>query len=365
MIYRTLQYAVLILTSVMLSFPLGIHASETDNGQDKLKILIDTDPGVDDAFALFWLMSLAKQGFAEIDSVTTIGGNVIPQKTFLNASKTLTLGGFEQVEIARAARPDYKCLGAGSEEIFGDDGLGGLAAELPESPHNYDEARKADDMIIEKLNAAPGEITIVSIGPLTNLAAAEEKSPGILAKAKEVVIMGGVFDYHGNVTSHAEFNIHCDPNSAQTVFESRDDTIIFPLDSSHQILVTEEQGNSILEANPTSKIAQFIKKFNDFMTLSTLSSRDSEGVRGFLVHDASALVYLFYPETLIHARRAKVNVETQGKFSVGQTLIDNRHFAKPGANAWVILDVDEVNVLAVLIEDLTRLVELEGSEAAN
>jgi inosine-uridine nucleoside N-ribohydrolase len=360
--HRFMRYALPTLISFMLSFPLVVHASETTSGQDKLKILIDTDPGVDDAFAIFWLMSLAKQGFAEIDSVTTIGGNVVPQKTFLNASRVLALGGFAHVEIARAARSDYKCLGGNSEGVFGDDGLGGLAMELPESPHNYDKARKADDLIIEKLNATPGEITIVSIGPLTNLASAEEKSPGILAKAKEVVIMGGAFRYRGNMTSHAEFNIHCDPNSAQTVFKSRNDIVILPLDASHKILVTEEQANSILETSPNSKVAQFIKKFNGFMVLSTLSSRDSHGIRGFLVHDASVLFYLFYPETLINIRRAEVNVETQGQFSMGQTLIDDRHFAKPKTNSWIVLDVDEVNMSAILVEDLKTLVLLDGSK---
>jgi hypothetical protein len=113
--------------------------------------------------------------------------------------------------------------------------MGNLSQTLPETKRKFTKARYADDIIIEKLNATPGQIMLITVGPLTNLAAAENKSPGILAKAKEVIIMGGTFLHKGNITSHAEFNIYSNPKAAQTVFASRNDIVVLPLDVTHNL----------------------------------------------------------------------------------------------------------------------------------
>jgi inosine-uridine nucleoside N-ribohydrolase len=348
-------YKVLYVLLFIGGFVLSTQAWATDNisnNQGKLpKILLDTDPGGDDIFALLWLQSLVKQGKAEIVAVTTVDGNVRSQYTFAGASKILTLGGFGQVEVGRGVPVHTK----DATGFHGADGMGNLSQTLPASKHNFAKARYADDIIIEKLNAMPGEITLIAIGPLTNLAAAEEKSPGILAKAKEIIIMGGAFNQGGNITSHAEFNIHYNPEAAQKVFASRDDIVVLPLDITVKIIFTTDLAKQMSQVNPESQLAQFLVALCEFMTKTNMSYKATQGKNGFIVHDAATLAYLFYPETLL-LRRAKIRVETQGKWTRGQTLIDNRHTAKTGANAWVALQVDEINLLAILVEDLKVLI---------
>ncbi len=334
--------------------PTTVASDAADGRAGPRKILLDTDPGGDDVFALLWLQSLAKQGRAEIVAVTTVGGNVRSEDTFANASKILALGGFGHVEVGRSVSLHGRAEDAA--HIHGADGMGNLSQTLPAPKHPLGEARYAHDMIIDKLSAAPGEITLVAIGPLTNLAAAEEKCPGILAKAREVVIMGGVFRDKGNVASHAEFNVHYDPEAARKVFAARDDIVVLPLDVTQQVTMTPEHAADVSRASPESRIARFVVALCRFMSKTSMGYRETEGVRGFHVHDAATLAYLFYPETLL-LRRAEVRVETQGEWTRGQTVFDDRHVAKTEANAWVAMQVDTVNLLAILTEDLKVLTE--------
>jgi inosine-uridine nucleoside N-ribohydrolase len=209
--------------------------------------------------------------------------------------------------------------------------------------------------LIEKLSANPNEITIVAIGPLTNLAAAETKSPGILNLAKEIVIMGGAFLHSGNVTPEAEFNMVYDPKAAQVVFDRCDHLVIIPLDVTHRLIFTPELANQIYAVNPASPIAKFVVNLCQFMVSTALTFRETNGVSGFLVHDAATLAYLFHPETLLF-RRAQVQIETQAELTRGKTLFDRRHRTKLGANAWVALEVDAENLLAAMVADLKLLV---------
>jgi len=330
------------------------------------KILFDTDPGGDDVYALLWLQSLARQGHAEIVAVTTVGGNVNEKLTFINASKVLALGGFGHVEVGRAAPVEEKSEiearksarenATDAEHIHGADGMGNLSRTLPDAPHVFQGARRSDEIIIEKLGSAPGEITLVAVGPLTNLAAAEKRSPGILARAREVVIMGGAFRREGNISSRAEFNIHFDPEAAQRVFASRQDIVVLPLDVTQQITFPVELAEEIRQERPKSPVAGFLASLCEFLSKTSLRYRDVEGLHGFHVHDAATLAYLFYPETL-QMRRGMVRVETEGEWTRGQTLFDDRHGAKREANAWIALEVDTVNLLAILAEDLKVLGE--------
>jgi inosine-uridine nucleoside N-ribohydrolase len=319
-----------------------------------VKIILDTDPGGDDAFALLWLQSLMQQGLVELVAVTTAAGNVAAQRTFMNASQLLGLGGFSGVELGRGVDGDGAI--ADASHIHGQDGMGGLSAQLPMPTHNFTTARDADDILIEALTAHPGEITVIAIGPLTNLAAAEAKSAGILQKAKEIVVMAGAFGTRGNVTPCAEFNVFFNPKAAQTVFESRKDVVVLSLDVTHRLIFTPEMAKQLCQPRPTSKLAQFLTALCAFMTTTALGYRETGGVSGFLVHDAVTIAYLFYPETLLF-RRAQVKIETQGNLTLGQTLVDTRHQPKCAANAWVAMQVDEMNLFASLIEDFKSLIE--------
>lgn len=319
------------------------------------KIILDTDPGGDDSFAFLWLMSLAKQGFAEIVAATSVDGNVHAPLTFAASAKLLNLGGFGQVEVGRgviggSAHNAVEDAGA----IHGADGMGNLSHTLAESAQTYETARSSDDILIEKLRAAPGELTILAIAPLTNLAAAEKKSPGILHLAKEIVMMGGAFDAPGNVTPEAEFNIAYDPEAAELVFNTCDHLVVIPLDVTRELILTPILVEAIGQVQPDSPISQFMTALCQFMTQTALAFRETGGKPGFLVHDAATIAYLFYPE-LFTFRRAQVNVETKGKWTRGKTLFDRRHPAKVGANAWVATAVDRGNLLAVMAEDLKQI----------
>lgn len=315
-------------------------------------IIFDTDPGGDDTLALLWLASLARQGHAQIVAVTTVAGNVNAEQTFTNAGRILKLAGYADVEIGRASGPSR--LPFDAAHIHGSDGMGNLSASLPPSTHGFANARPASEIIIEKLKDRPGEITIVAVGPLANLAAAERESPGILAMAKEVVVMGGAFRHRGNITATAEFNIYCDPDAADVVFSSRSDIVVLPLDVTTHVTFTPEHAEAIRQAGTDGALGTFLVGLTRFLTQATLAYRDSEGVNGFHVHDATTLAYLYYPETL-RFQRGRVHVETQGEHTRGQTILDERHGAKGPPNAWIALEVDAANLLTVLGEDLKAL----------
>ncbi|WP_448563452.1 nucleoside hydrolase [Trichothermofontia sp.] len=316
-------------------------------------ILLDTDPGGDDAIALLWLLSLVKQGLADLVAVTTVAGNVAAAQTFNNASQLLHLTGFPSIPVGRANRdrptPDHQAT-----YIHGADGLGNLTTTLPTATHAFDLAPTAADLIIDCLTTAPGQVTIVAIGPLSNLAAAEHQSPGILKLAQEIVIMGGVFNCPGNITAQAEFNLWFDPAAAQVVFNSRQDVVILPLDVTQHVWFKPEMAQQIATAASTHPLAHFLLNLADFMVQTALTYRATEGIPSFLVHDATTLAYLFYPETL-GFQRAWVQVETQGEWTSGETLIDQRAIAKPPPNAWVARQVDAEGLLMRLVADLQCL----------
>jgi inosine-uridine nucleoside N-ribohydrolase len=358
MTHDMMRYVFLMVATWLLSGQAQVtDASDpADRRVEPRRIILDTDPGGDDALALLWLQSLAKQGVVEIVAVTTVAGNVNGEYTFANASRTLSLGGFEEVEVGRCVRVGAKAEDA--SHIHGSDGLGGLSRTLPAPRHSFARARAAHEIIIDKLAAEPGEITLVAIGPLTNLAAAEDKCPGILAKAKEIVVMGGVFRREGNITAQAEFNIWYDPPSAARVFASRNDLVVLPLDVTQQVTFTEDRARDLRRAAPDDRIAKFIDGLCRSMTATSMSYRATKGIRGFHVHDATTLAYLFYPETLL-LRRAQIHVETEGEWTRGQTIFDDRHLAKTTTNAWVAMQVDAANLLAIMTEDLKTLIDVE------
>lgn len=318
-----------------------------------LKIIVDTDPGGDDTFALLWLMSLAKKGLAEIVAITTADGNVRPNYTFASASKILSLGGFDRVLLGRGI-PHESSIGDAAH-IHGVDGMGNLSPTLPASPHKFAEAPYSDEIIIDKLRAEPGEITLVTIAPLTNLAAAETKQPGILKQAKQIVTMAGAFNCRGNVTPVAEFNIAYNPEAAATFFAAREEIAVIPLDVTHKLIFTDKMADEIAQVNPEHDIAKFIHALAEFMIKTNLGYRETHGIKGFLVHDAATMAYLFYPETLL-LRRAQVRIETKGEWTRGKTVMDDRHIPKTEPNAFVALQVDAANLLSILVEDLKSLI---------
>ncbi|PSN18597.1 nucleoside hydrolase [filamentous cyanobacterium CCP5] len=321
---------------------------------DSLKIILDTDPGGDDIFAFLWLLSLVKQGLADLAAVTAAEGNVAARKTFTNSSQILKLAGFPAIPVGR---PVSQCPkpGADAGHIHGTDGMGNLSQTLPPPVQDFETAPRADDLLIEQLNASPEAITLIAIGPLTNLAAAEVKQPGILKKAKEIVVMGGAFHCPGNITPTAEFNIWFNPAAAQIVFDSRNDIVMLPLNVTRELVLTGDMAKAITQDNPNGDLAQFMVRLCQFMIGTAAKHREVVSDPGFLVHDAAAVSYLFYPEVL-RLRRARVRVETQGVWTRGQTLMDDRSRAKSSANAWIALQIDAPSFFTRFIEDLKGII---------
>ncbi len=323
------------------------------------KIILDTDPGADDIFALLWLLSLSLQPNIqpniEIAAITTVGGNVPELSTFQAAHKILNLLGIEGIEVGRAA-PRLQGEISDAAHIHGQDGMGNLSRTLPEVIVDINQARCADEIIIDRLSQAPGEVDLVAIGPLTNLAAAETKKPGILAQAKSIVIMGGAFGCPGNVTPEAEFNIAFDAHAAAQVFASSDRIVVLPLDITSHLLLTPAMLGSITKTNNQTKLAIFLDQLGQFMFSTHQEHRETGGLEGCLMHDASTIAYLFYPETL-WLQRARVEIETEGKFTQGKTLCDRRHYPKTNSNAFIATQVDANSLLAALVADLKYLLK--------
>ncbi|MBE9061016.1 nucleoside hydrolase [cf. Phormidesmis sp. LEGE 11477] len=321
-----------------------------------VKIILDTDPGGDDIFAFLWVLSLVKQQHASLVAVTAAEGNVTARQTFTNSKQILELTGFADIPVGRGVSLQQDLKGdSRAEHIHGADGMGNLSQTLPPATCDYSSAIQADELLIEQLNSNPGTITIVAIGPLTNLAAAEIKQPGILQKAKEIIVMGGAFYSAGNVTPTAEFNIWFNPEAANVVFDSRDDIVVLPLNVTRKLVFTQDMAETVIQSNPHSPLAQFVVQLCQFMIGTTLEYRETSGEPGFLVHDAATLGYLFYPDTLM-MQRARVQIETQGEWTKGQTLIDARQCAKPQSNAWVALQVNAPSFFTNFIEDLKYLI---------
>ncbi|NJL01983.1 MAG: nucleoside hydrolase [Spirulinaceae cyanobacterium SM2_1_0] len=318
------------------------------------KILLDTDPGGDDCFALLWLLSLVRQERAALVAVTAAAGNVSAELTFRAACQVLELVGMTDIPVGLGVPvPEAEITDAA--HIHGADGIGNLSQTLPVSARSPEQAPAADDLLIATLTAAPGEITVIAIGPLNNLAAAETKQPGILRLAREIVVMGGAFAVPGNVTPQAEFNIAFNPVAACTVFASGANLVILPLDITHQIICTSAQMARLTAPQPDCALTRFVTALADFLTQTSRRYRETGGDRGFLVHDAVTIAYCFYPEVL-RFRRARVQVETRGELTAGQTLIDRRHRPKAAANAWVAHEVDAAQLFACFVEDLRSLI---------
>src|SRR2546426_10720650 len=178
------------------------------------RIILDTDPGIDDALALF--LALASPEL-QLEAITTVSGNVHVDLTTRNALTLLELAGRTDIPVARGCDRPLSRQPVFAEYVHGQNGLGGV--ELPE-PQLQPVGQHAVDLIIERVMAAPREITLVPIGPLTNIALALRKEPRIAEHVREVVIMGGALRVPGNVTPEAEFNIYADPHAAHIVFHA-------------------------------------------------------------------------------------------------------------------------------------------------
>jgi len=307
----------------------------------KRRIIIDTDPGIDDALAI--LLALASKEL-ELEGLTVVFGNVEVEQGVRNALKILEIAGREDIPVFQgAARPLLPRAPRYAKHVHGEDGLGNT--HLP-PPKKKPAPGRAVDFIISSIMESPGEITLIPVGPLTNIALAVKVEPRIVQKVKEVIIMGGAVIERGNATPVAEANIHDDPEAAKIVFHAGFPLTMVGLDVTRKVMMSKEHVAQIERAD--GAVADFISAITSFYIAGY---KEREGVEAFCAHDPSAVAYAIDP-SLFFTRRLYVDVETKGERSYGQTIADmlGKWGCPPNIN--VCLDVDAERLLSLYVEKI-------------
>ena len=307
------------------------------------KIILDCDPGHDDAIAM-----LLAHGNPEIElvAVTTVHGNQTIDKVTRNALAVATVAGITGVPFAAGAHRPLVRAAEVAESIHGDSGLDGPV--LPEPAFEADE-RHAVDLIIDTIMThEPGTITLVPTGALTNIALAVRKEPRIAGRVKEVVLMGG--GYHvGNWSAAAEFNIVIDPEAAHIVFNEKWKLTMVGLDVTHQALATPEVVAAIAAVH--TKPAQFVLELLDFFAASY---RDAQGFDHPPVHDPCAVALVIDP-TVMKVVRVPLDIELTGTLTLGMTVADFRSEAPETCNTFAATDLDHTKFWALIVDALKRI----------
>lgn len=309
------------------------------------RIIIDTDPGQDDAVAI--LLALASPEEIEVLGITAVAGNVPLPLTARNARITCELAGRPDIRVfAGCDRPLERPL-VTAEHVHGRTGLDG--PELPEPRMALEEAH-AVDFIVETLRREPaGTVTLCPLGPLTNIATAFRRAPDIVERVAEIVLMGGAYFEVGNITPAAEFNIHVDPQAAEIVFKSGVPLTVMPLDVTHKALVTTARNDAFRALG--TPVGQAVAQMTDFFERF---DRKKYGSDGAPLHDPCVTAWLIRPE-LFSGRHINVEIETGSELTMGMTVADWWGVTDRAPNATFMGDVDADGFFALLTERLARL----------
>ncbi|HLE92481.1 MAG TPA: nucleoside hydrolase [Anaerolineales bacterium] len=312
------------------------------------RILIDTDPGIDDALAI--LLALASPEVT-MEGITTIHGNCSVDQATINALSILELAEAKEVPVAMGFPLPLVQPSLLAAETHGDTGLG--YAKLPE-PRGRPEVRHGSDFLIEKIMSNPGEITLVAIGPLTNVAFAIRKEPRIVEAVREVIVMGGAIRYPGNASPLAEYNVFVDPHAAHMVYHSGIPITLVPLDVTYQCILTPDDVKR-LQKNP-SRISRFI----DDSTRFYMEFHDEyQQIHGCAINDPLALALTFAPE-LCDYQELYVDVDISGGISMGKTFADFHGLAKKRPNMKVALSVRARDFMELFLERMELLARSVG-----
>ncbi len=302
------------------------------------KIVIDCDPGHDDAIAILLALASAE---VELVGVTTVAGNQTLDKTTRNALVTLEVGGRGDIPVAAGADAPLSRELRTAAHVHGESGLDG--PELAE-PRAQPVAEHAVDFLAEVID---GGTVLVPTAPLTNLALLLERHPEVRGRIEHIVWMGGAIG-EGNVTPAAEFNAFVDPEAAAVVFASGIPITMIGLDVTHQALFTRAHAERLREAG---RAGRFVAELSDFF--QRFHER-SYGFEGSPIHDAMAVAHVIDP-TLVTTRRANVAVETSSELCDGRTVVDLRGVTGRPENADVGVDVDAERFLELLVSRIASL----------
>ena len=308
------------------------------------KIIIDTDPGQDDAVAI--LLALASPEI-EVLGLTCVAGNVPLALTAKNARIICELAGRPDLPVyAGCDRPLKRDL-VTAEHVHGKTGLDGIALPDPTMPLAEGHAV---DFLIETLRREPaGSVTLCPIGPLTNIATALHRAPEIAGRIKQIVLMGGAYFEVGNITPAAEFNIYVDPEAADIVFRAGVPLVVMPLDVTHKALTTRPRIEAFRELG--TRVGEAVASWTDFFERFDMEKYGSEGAP---LHDPCTIAWLLRPD-LFAGREINVEIELRGQYTAGMTVADWWRVTKRAPNALFIRDVDADGFYALLTERLARL----------
>ncbi|MCO4848390.1 MAG: nucleoside hydrolase [Yoonia sp.] len=309
------------------------------------KIIIDTDPGQDDAVAI--LLALASPEEINVLGVTAVAGNVPLPLTQKNARIVCELAGKpDTLVFAGCDAPLVRKL-VTAEHVHGKTGLDGPQMADPTMPL---QDQHAVDYIIETLRGHDaGTVTLCPLGPLTNIATAFNKAPDIIEKVQEIVLMGGAYFQVGNITPAAEFNIYVDPEAAKIVFDSGVPIVVMPLDVTHKALTTRARVNAFRAMG--TKVGDMVAAWTNFFERFDKEKYGSEGAP---LHDPCVIAYLIQPELFI-GRHVNVEIETSSELTLGMTVADWWRVTDRAPNAMFMGGLDANGFFALLADRLARL----------
>ena len=309
------------------------------------KIIIDTDPGQDDAVAI--LLALGSPEEIEVLGITAVSGNVPLHLTQKNARIICELAGRPDVKVYAGCDAPLKRKLVTAEHVHGKTGLDGPVLADPVMAL---QPGHAVDFIIDTLRAeATGTVTLCPLGPLTNIAAAFLKAPDIIPRVGQVVLMGGAYFEVGNITPTAEFNIYVDPEAADIVFKSDVDLVVMPLDVTHKALTNKSRVAAFraLGTEPGRMVAEWTDFFERF-------DMQKYGSDGAPLHDPCVIAYLIDP-SLFTGRHINVEIETGSDLTLGMTVADWWGVTDRAPNALFIGDVDADGFYTLLTQRIGRL----------
>lgn len=307
-----------------------------------IPVLIDCDPGHDDAIAL--LLALASPEL-DVLGITTVAGNAPLEKTTVNALKVLELVGRIEMPVASGFdRPLYRPLQIAAH-VHGESGLDGPVLPAPKI-----EAidLHAVDFLAQKIMESASPVTLVPVGPLTNIAGLLNSYPEVTAEIEQIVLMGGSIGT-GNITPAAEFNIFVDPEAAHRVFHSGLPITMIGLDVTHKALLNADHANSIRDGGG---VGRFVAELLDFFLVNHPRHYDA-GI-GAPIHDALAVAHLIWPD-LVETEECFVTVETQSDLCRGRTVVDRWHVTGQSPNASVGVELDGNRFASLLLERISSL----------
>ena len=309
-----------------------------------MKIIIDTDPGQDDAAAIMLAL-----GSPEIDllGITAVAGNVPLELTARNARIVCEMSGRTDIRVfAGADKPLTRPL-VTAEHVHGKTGLDG--PELFEPSFPLQDGHAVDFIIEILMTEGPGTVSLCPIGPLTNIALALQKEPAIASRIQQIVLMGGGYFEQGNITPSAEFNIYVDPEAAAVVFACGAPIVMMPLDVTHKVLTTKARIDRIKAidnraARAMTEMLLFFERFDE----------EKYGTDGGPLHDPTTVAWLIKPE-LFSGRHCNVEIELTSDLTRGATVVDWWGVTDRAKNALVLRDVDADGFFDLLTERLANL----------